>query len=261
MILQQPCRLWSKKEAGKTTCKPLSNDEKKALHQVYGISCTYYMCMPCSTLCHLFGTCIIGMVEIQYVWKRHNRYNFITCVSRYFPESVRSGVYWTAILFLLLFTLGNTVDAEIFMGVWFLLATITHENYPHEKLCPWKMSHMIMVHAHMLVLRRWHLHPLNGLPDPKGSLSSRRPSAAISEANRLVSETKKEETEKNVAKPYNKYSATVRIHAHKSFTHCSILNTCMLVDMVPTHRVSSDTRHLPHSAPFRTSKINNFCGG
>ena len=62
------------------------------------------------------------------------------------------------------------------------------KNEPHD--------HGIMVHAHMLVLRRWHLHPLNGLPDPKGSLSSRRPSAAIAETNCLVSETRKEETEK-----------------------------------------------------------------
>ena len=33
---------------------------------------------------------------------------FITCMSRYFPESVHMGVYWSAILFLLLFTLAYT---------------------------------------------------------------------------------------------------------------------------------------------------------
>ena len=35
---------------------------------------------------------------------------------------------------------------------------------------------------------RKYLRPLNGLPDPSGSLSSRIPSAAIAEANRLVTE-------------------------------------------------------------------------
>ena len=36
-----------RKKLGKT--KLLSNDEKKALHQVHGISCTYYMYMSHST--------------------------------------------------------------------------------------------------------------------------------------------------------------------------------------------------------------------
>ena len=51
------------KKLGKT--KLLSDDEKKALHQAHGISCTYYMYMPSSTLLPL--AVWLGMVEIQYV--------------------------------------------------------------------------------------------------------------------------------------------------------------------------------------------------
>ena len=65
---------------------------------------------------------------------------------------------------------------------------------------------------------RKYLRPLNGLPDPKGPLSSRIPSAAIAEANRLVSKTRKEETETKKCRPYKKYSPSVQ-----------------LVDMVPMH--------------------------
>ena len=49
-----------RKKLGKT--KLLSNDEKKALHQAHGISCTYYMYMPCSTLLPLI---------VWYMYYRH----------------------------------------------------------------------------------------------------------------------------------------------------------------------------------------------
>ena len=45
----------------------------------------------------------------------------------------------------------------------------------------------VRTHACTLTMTlRKYLRPLNGLPDSSGSLSSRIPSAAIAEANRLV---------------------------------------------------------------------------
>ena len=49
-----------RKKLGKT--KLLSNDEKKALHQAHGISCTYYVYMPCFTLLPLI---------VWYMYYRH----------------------------------------------------------------------------------------------------------------------------------------------------------------------------------------------
>ena len=49
-----------RKKLGKT--KQLYNDEKKALHQAHGISCTYYMNMPGSTLLPLV---------VWYMYYRH----------------------------------------------------------------------------------------------------------------------------------------------------------------------------------------------
>ena len=49
-----------RKKLGKT--KLLSNDEKKTLHQAHGISCTYYMYMPRSTLLPLV---------VWYMYYRH----------------------------------------------------------------------------------------------------------------------------------------------------------------------------------------------
>ena len=70
----------------------------------------------------------------------------------------------------------------------------------------------------------------------------------------------KRRQERNAARPYKKYSATVRIHARKSFTHCSILNMHACGHGTHAHRVSSDTRHLPHAIPSRVL-VYNFSWG
>ena len=50
----------------------------------------------------------------------------------------------------------------------------------------------------------WYLRPIDGLPDPKGLLSSEVPSAAIAEANRHIQEATHEGKRKRGT--YNSYS-------------------------------------------------------
>ena len=55
-----------RKKLGKTEL--LSNDEKNALHQAHGISCTYYMYMQCSTHSPLI---------VWYMYYRHGCIQYV----------------------------------------------------------------------------------------------------------------------------------------------------------------------------------------
>ena len=93
-----------------------------------------------------------------------------------------------------------------------------------------------------------YLRPLNGLSDPKGSLSSRIPSAAIAGANRLISETRKEETEKKKCGPYKIYSATVRIEIAKYACHHGVASAARVFSHRLRERVSESTVRLIREA-------------
>ena len=98
----------------------------------------------------------------------------------------------------------------------------------------------------MLALRRWHsestyLRSLNSLPDPKCPLSSRIPSAAIAEANRLVNETRKEETETKKRGPYKKYSPSVRLQIAEYACHHGVASAARVFSHKLQHNVSEST--------------------
>ena len=65
--------------------------------------------------------------------------------------------------------------------------------------------------------------PVDGLPDPRGQLSSSLPSVAIVEANKEVLKAKKKGNEKRGA--YNKYSAEVRAEIEKYAIHHGVAAT------------------------------------
>ena len=67
----------------------------------------------------------------------------------------------------------------------------------------------------MALLR--YLNPQNGLPDPRGSLSSTIPTQAIAQANEQVQEAI--HTEKEIRGPYKKYSPTVQAEMGKYACH------------------------------------------
>ena len=67
----------------------------------------------------------------------------------------------------------------------------------------------------MALLR--YLKPRDGLPDPRGSLSSSMPSQAIAQANREVQEAI--QSDKGKRGPYKKYSPTVRAEIGKYAYH------------------------------------------
>ena len=86
-----------------------------------------------------------------------------------------------------------------------------------------------------------YLCPLNGLPDPKGSLSSRIPSAVIAEANRLVNETRKEETEIKKRGSHKKYFSSVWLQIAEYACHHGVALAPRVFSHKLQHNVSEST--------------------
>ena len=73
---------------------------------------------------------------------------------------------------------------------------------------------------------RW-LQPRNGLPDPRGSLSSSIPSQEIAAANREVEEAIRTASSGKRA-PYGKYSPTVRGEIGKHVCHGGVATNALV---------------------------------
>ena len=86
-----------------------------------------------------------------------------------------------------------------------------------------------------------YLRPINGLPDLKGPLSSSIPSTAIAEANRLVNQTRKEETEKKKCRPYKKYSLSVQLEIAEYTCHHGVASAARVFSHKLQQSISEST--------------------
>ena len=95
---------------------------------------------------------------------------------------------------------------------------------------------------------RNYLRPINGLPDFKGQLSSSIPSTAIAEANRLVNQTRKEETKKKKRGPYNKYLPSVRLRIAEYACHHGVVSAARVFSHKLQQNISESTIRLIRGA-------------
>ena len=87
------------------------------------------------------------------------------------------------------------------------------------------ISHHVVEQESGKIAVLWYMKPIDGLPDPRGSLSCSIPSRVIAEVSNEVQEAMAGSSKRG---PYSKYSAAIRAKIGKYSIGISCISTLLL---------------------------------